>query len=289
MPPDTTAMLPRPVQHTSFPVAVSEAIRPMLTGAAVPVQVIGVFGAAVYLRTARGELLAVVTHDAARLPIAAVLGRTSDSRPLAAIRGADLGSVGSGRITIGEFSAYAARWWNPRPALLPVRPESLAAGAAALRQLLEGADVGLPAAVLSRTLPPLLAGIRRRDTDAAAAAAAGLIGLGPGLTPSGDDLLAGLLATLVCFDHAGSEPLAARILATAAGRTTELSWALLGQAALGNCCAQVSTLLHAVRADHEVAGAHRDLRGLGHTSGAALALGVSLGIDLVLTAGAGPA
>lgn len=289
MPPDPTAVLHRPAQHTSEPVAVSEAIRPVLTGAAVPIQVIAVFGAAVYLRTAGGQLLAVVTRDAARLPIAAVLGTAGDSRPFAAIRGADLGSVGGGRITIREFSAYAARWWNPRPVLLPVRPEPLAAGARTLSQLIADADVGWPAAALPRTLPALRDGIRRRDTDAAAAAVAGLIGLGPGLTPSGDDLLAGLLATLVCFDQAGSEALAVRILGTAAGRTTELSWALLGQAALGNCCAQVSSLLHAVRADHEVAGAYRNLRGVGHTSGAALALGVSLGIDLVLTAGAGPA
>ncbi|MEM7041399.1 MAG: DUF2877 domain-containing protein, partial [Pseudomonadota bacterium] len=76
---------------------------------------------------------------------------------------------------------------------------------------------------------------------------AGLLGLGPGLTPSGDDLLAGVLITCrhLCEDEVASS-LAADIDAAAASATTPISHAHLVAAAQGYAAAPLHDLLHEV-------------------------------------------
>ncbi|WP_406277820.1 DUF2877 domain-containing protein [Embleya sp. NBC_00896] len=122
------------------------------------------------------------------------------------------------------------------------------------------------------------------DPERAGAAALRLIGLGPGLTPSGDDALCGLLLAL---RHLTPGPtgarlataLGARVTAHAAGRTTDLSAALLGHAARGDGCAQLVDLIGAVGRGHDVFPCLRRLLTVGHTSGADLSLGVLAGAE----------
>jgi hypothetical protein len=111
-----------------------------------------------------------------------------------------------------------------------------------------------------------------------------LLGLGAGLTPQGDDVLAGLLVGLAIGPRAS--PLARRlgdvVTGLAASRTTTLSAALLLDAADGFA---VPALVDLVDGLHEVKHTHRTtsdrtladvvvrLLAVGHTSGAGLAHG----------------
>jgi hypothetical protein len=119
-----------------------------------------------------------------------------------------------------------------------------------------------------------------RDLSATVAA---FLGLGPGFTPAGDDVLAGMLVTLT----AAGDP-AARRLATAieaadpARRTTAVSAALLRHAARGECVQPLADVLAAVDKGLNPAESVRRLRGVGHSSGAALLAGVRRALDLVL-------
>jgi hypothetical protein len=86
-----------------------------------------------------------------------------------------------------------------------------------------------------------------------------LAGLGPGLTPAGDDLLAGYIAGLVLLH--GQRKKAIRLADDAAARTGSLSATLLRHAALG----EVPEPVHALLAT----GDARPLLSFGHSSGAA--------------------
>ncbi len=115
-----------------------------------------------------------------------------------------------------------------------------------------------------------------------------LIGLGPGLTPSSDDMLAGLvlLSVLYAENRAPTRhaiPLLAQVTATEAGdRTTLLSEEYLVQAALGNGNEWVVRLCAAVlTGDREsVQLETRRVLSMGETSGTDTVFGVLLGVTL---------
>jgi hypothetical protein len=102
-----------------------------------------------------------------------------------------------------------------------------------------------------------------------AAAPDALLGCGPGLTPSGDDVLAGYL--LGC--RAVGRP-----VPTLSGldRTTWLSATLLRHARDGDCVPQFAAVVAALAADVPLGPAVAALLRVGHTSGAALATGLLL-------------
>jgi hypothetical protein len=90
----------------------------------------------------------------------------------------------------------------------------------------------------------------RVAADRAAEAALDLLGLGPGLTPSGDDLLAGMLLALDGLERQDLvAPIGARLLAAAPERTTRISRAHLAAAALGQGAAPLHDLLTALASD----------------------------------------
>jgi hypothetical protein len=93
-----------------------------------------------------------------------------------------------------------------------------------------------------------------------------LLGRGPGLTPLGDDVLAGLLVTLVALGAPASHRLAATVGAHAPARTTFVSAALLHHAARGECVPELAAVL-------DGGGVDALLR-VGHASGAGLLRGV---------------
>jgi hypothetical protein len=96
-----------------------------------------------------------------------------------------------------------------------------------------------------------------------------LAGLGNGLTPSGDDFLAGVMLW-AWLAHAAREPFCHSLLEAAAPRTTTLSAALLRSAASGECSAPWHRLLEAL-ADSDQGqwlAATDDIMSLGNTSGA---------------------
>ena len=122
---------------------------------------------------------------------------------------------------------------------------------------------------------------RERLTDAVLE----LIGLGPGLTPSSDDMLAGLVLLCVLYaknygraQHA-TRLLAQTVAAEARGRTTILSEEFLIQAALGRGNEPVVRLCRALltggreSAERET----KQVLAIGATSGTDTVLGVVLG------------
>lgn len=137
----------------------------------------------------------------------------------------------------------------------------------------------------------LEAGVRAGDAGMAGAAAGGLLGLGTGLTPSGDDFLCGLLAALWCTSAEGGPQrrfvqgwgaaLSARLEGTNAISATFLEGAIAG-------CFPAKVLRFAAalaqapsgHAHEGARGALDDLCALGHSSGMDTATGFLFGLRL---------
>jgi hypothetical protein len=295
----------------------SSALRPVLEAPARPADCLGVTRGALYLRIAGPPgVLAVLTHDAVRLPCGLVLPTTSAELPLTSLAPAHSmilesytcgnmhNSPGSWGIVIGSGEVRwsgpdgpvvvrAVREWAPAR---PVRGEVAASALAEVRSVLGRAGLsgsGLSCSGLSGTalnaagtngadavVSSWLAelGAAACDQGAATAAAMRLLGSGPGLTPSGDDVLAGFLAGAAAFGI-GAAALREAVAVLAPARTTALSAALLWHAARGECIHELAGLAAVLTGQGcsqpgEAGRAVSRLVSVGHTSGAALALGL---------------
>ncbi|QXJ25612.1 DUF2877 domain-containing protein [Actinomadura graeca] len=274
-----------------MPGAASRRLRAVLMGPLRPARVLGVFPAVVYLLHEGGAVVAVCATDAVRLPNSVVLAAPRAAAPFADVEVTGPAWLGAGRLRAGPLAVTVTRWWTPRRPLPVSGTDALGAGLG----VLEAAMVpsGLPQAALA-DLDGLVGGAGQGDLDRAARAASRLVGLGPGLTPSGDDVLAGFLVahrhlTPPAHPLAGfAGALAARLGAVADGRTTALSADLLGHAARGEGCPQLIGLVEAVAGHASVASRLGDLLPVGHTSGADLALGVAAAARAVLGTDAPP-
>jgi hypothetical protein len=136
--------------------------------------------------------------------------------------------------------------------------------------------VEISAAALSDTLDGLQSGGVRR----AATSASRLVGLGPGATPSGDDLLVGLCAGLLATGHPLARPFARQVADQAAGRTTALAETFLWHAGRGEFAERVQRTAGAILSGDEIGtqAAVWDALAWGATSGADLLVGVLVGI-----------
>lgn len=175
----------------------------------------------------------------------------------------------------------AASTWKP-PCARPA--ESCVLGAHwARRRPKDGlaAMVDSPSSVephARRAVAAFTAWVKGNATGRAPAAASALIGLGPGLTPAGDDFVGGALIAL----HArGSHDVAARIgrwaLALAERRTGRISRAHLACAARGEAHEALHALL-AARDPDAVVAAMDALDRVGHSSGWDAAAGALAGL-----------
>lgn len=160
-----------------------------------------------------------------------------------------------------------------QPFTRPGRPPRAADVEPAVVAALDACPAPLPD--LREGLDALTAG----DLDAAVRL---LAGRGPGLTPAGDDVLAGYAA----WWHA--EGAAPRVSDAAAGRSAPLGLAYLRCAERGELPAAAERALDAVRAaDAVLAARHaRALRSWGASSGAALLWGIAAGARAHDAAGA---
>jgi hypothetical protein len=287
-----TARTARPARAaTAVPAAASTGVAELLRGPVRPARVLMSVPAAVYVHIPNdrgGDVVGVLTSDAARLPLGCVLFRPSNGRPLVGVPAGAPAEVGGGRIVVGDLAVSAAAWWNPRPKLPSLRPALLPEGVRQLRNALYGDGVphssftlpGLPVGP-GGPLAALRGAVRRADLEAALRTATRLIGLGPGLTPAGDDVMAGTIAGLVLLGHPSADRFAAGVYALAAGRTTELSRALLRHAACGRVSGEFAAVLYALVGEGPLAPAVARLLATGATSGRAMTLGLCTAIDLV--------
>jgi hypothetical protein len=268
-----------------IPAATSSCVSALLDGELQSAGWLGACDRALYLITESSSVLAVLTHDAIRLPCGIVLSATAAElslttlAPPASHRHQAGAVVGGGRL---EWTGPAGpiridsvrRWAPPRLPTGSVDPIALAE----LVRTSTGRDLGIQPAYLAALR---LAG---RDQDAQTAAALDLLGRGPGLTPSGDDVLAGLLigARTLGVGVAG----VARVVGETAGQaTTALSAQLLRHAARGECVDQLAAasaaLIGLPAAASAAPTAFQRLVEVGHTSGAALAQGLLVAAELV--------
>lgn len=128
---------------------------------------------------------------------------------------------------------------------------------------------------LAGVLAELPAKPLRQLAAADPAAAAGLMGLGSGLTPLGDDVLAGWLSTGVATQHRALGPIRSMVALSARQRTTALSATLLACAARGECVPAFRSLLGALTTGDTglVRQSLDDVLDIGDTSGSGLVLG----------------
>lgn len=143
----------------------------------------------------------------------------------------------------------------------------------------------------SRSFKSLLAGLRSGDRRLTEDSLEGLLGLGPGLTPSGDDLVLGLLAALKVGEAfrarpAGSDMLSQCVAKLAPQRTNLLSSDILTMGSEGGFNEKVRRALDSIhsRGPCEVSRDVEDLVSLGATSGTDIAAGVIIGTGEVLVA-----
>jgi hypothetical protein len=235
-------------------------------------------------------VLALLGTGAVRLPLGLLLA-PGERGLLASARVGAPAVVGGGRVDVGGTTVRVTRWWDPS---LPRRsgPPRLDA-VDRLDALLRVQAAGLPDAV---TGPAGRLGLALAGEGRAALrdAVDGLLGLGPGLTPAGDDVLVGALAGVLAAAPAaepmmenrpGAGPAALaevvrEVLERDPGRTTALSAALLDQALRGFALPELSALLRAVDAspDGRLRRAAEALVAVGGSSGTALAHGLLLGL-----------
>lgn len=279
--------MPEP-RAASVPAAASIALADVLDAPVRRATVLGVFPSALYAAV-DDAVVAVVARDALRLPNALVVRAPSRDRPFAAVDDGAAVRVGGGGAQLGAVAVNVARWWDPRPCLRAAAPAALAAAVA-------GLDAALPPRAaacrdLAAPTAALEAAVTAGDHAAVAGAVDALVGLGPGLTPAGDDVLAGMLAALRLLPGAVSAPasaavqtLRAAVTARAPSATTALSAALLRHATRGEVATPVARLVRALTGDGDVAPATHALSAVGHTSGRELAAGVALGARACLHA-----
>jgi Protein of unknown function (DUF2877) len=132
-----------------------------------------------------------------------------------------------------------------------------------------------PPALVPPDPDDLVRAVLDRDVEAAAVAGARLIGRGGGLTPDGDDLVAGVAAVIAAGDWPGALREAwvgALIGGDLRRRTTALSATLLELAALGMGPEPLQAL---VAGDP---GALARLEAIGHSTGRAIARGAAVGL-----------
>jgi hypothetical protein len=130
----------------------------------------------------------------------------------------------------------------------------------------------------------LVSGWRTSALDTFEDGARMLSGLGLGLTPSGDDLLAGFaLGARAAGGHLSGE-LVLAIESAIVGRTTDLAVARVEHAVAGRADAYVDAVLRALVTAEEgdLACAVTTLLGYGHTSGIDTLVGLLLGVRLAL-------
>ena len=221
---------------------------------------------AVYLDVSGGCLAVLARH--------AVLVPCGVRTPLPALPGTrpgDAGFVGGGWVMLPSCAVsvdtVVPAW---APSLTPV---AAAWGSARLGEWVQRRLAGVRAALPGEALQALAAG----DPGSVTA----LLGLGPGLTPLGDDVLCGWLAAAAASQHAAVDGVRREVARQAARRTTTLSATLLTCASRGEAVPQFGALLGSMAATDGVGlerSADQVLR-IGDTSGAGLLLGALLALQ----------
>jgi len=261
-----------------MPGVASTAIHDALSEPQTPGTVLGTASHAVWLLV-DGDVIVASTRDATRLPNGVEVAADAIADTFRTVRHGAPVTVGLGQVLFEGLTIDVVRWWDPRPVLRPTSDARLSEAIA-----------GLPTTVPEIDSEPLSAALSAGSPQAILAASISLIGRGPGLTPEGDDYLAGALSATRMLGEAMRREDTAVMLDSIAGplmrhtstRTTTFSAALIRHALDGRVAAPAGALLRALTGRGDVADSHQDLTRVGHTSGPALAAGMILGARSLL-------
>jgi hypothetical protein len=251
-------------------------IQALSTGHAVDLQSTGagavhsVFARAVNLEV-RGDLWTLLSDERADLPFGIRVG--VDRVDALGLRRGDRVSVRSGFVGIGAARSALVVDCRAAPRWTPARQGERAPGLAVRLGVAatEASGRAWPgAAPMARTVVTAL-----NDPDALGGALGRVVGCGPGSTPTGDDVLVGILAALTSAHSGAAGAAAAQSLCRSLGpllsRTTEISAHLLRQAMCGFVARPVHELVCALVGASDVArlrAAVRSVLDMGATSGA---------------------
>ena len=277
-------------------------------------QPLHIFEHVVNLKNEAGELLSVSTEVvglgpfALSVPLSEGFGR--DEPGFSAHLGADQAVTVEDEIL--QLGSLDIRWrladeWDPRPnwddlrtsqatwkKLAPTLKDLLARGAppGGLAPLYvaigdgEGTQ-GMAGQIVKSAREPadlVIKGMKSGDLNLLADGAAGLAGLGGGLTPSGDDYLIGLMHALWATQPDAHARTLSRAMAYAAvARTTELSAAWVAAASKGQAAQHWHELFEDLIEGDERAlePAVHSLMNVGHTSGADALTGFLAALDVL--------
>lgn len=153
------------------------------------------------------------------------------------------------------------------------------------------ARMGLVSQLALPHLLNLIRAIKSKDLDNLSESVQHLIGLGPGLTPSGDDLLIGLMLSMLFIaenfnlNRARITDINKTIISCVHGRTTSISEEFLIQAAAGNANEPLLNLIESLLTSNsaKVERAARAVLVIGGTSGTDTIIGILLGSFLMLS------
>lgn len=145
------------------------------------------------------------------------------------------------------------------------------------------AEPPFPVATRQAEVQALAAACARKSYAAFITAAARLVGVGTGLTPSGDDFVGGALFGLRLLhpEDRGWRGAAGEVAALAKRRTHAISAALLGDLAGGCSFAPLHDLLHAASSGDDLRMLHAraaELTKIGHSSGWDMLAGLCAGV-----------
>ncbi|MFJ4713822.1 DUF2877 domain-containing protein [Streptomyces sp. NPDC088785] len=263
-----------------------------------------VFTRVVNLLAPDGLLVTLAARDSADAPRTLVVD-TPDWSAAAPAAGQPA-TFAAGNIDLGtgprplRVTSAAARPWQPvAPRLTGLAPGALARIAGRLDALNEDfgprggmlgpvAGAGPLELAVARALDAgratLLTALRHGAGDAEIRRGVlALLGLGPGLTPAGDDFLTGLtfVAALPGSAPTGLVTVVRAVLHAHRGRTTDVSHATLTEATRGRVRAElIDVLRQSADDDRPPHAAVRRLLAIGHTSGSDTLSGLAAGLHL---------
>ncbi|HEY8198143.1 MAG TPA: DUF2877 domain-containing protein [Candidatus Limnocylindrales bacterium] len=232
-----------------------------------------------------GRLLTIVEPAAGRLPWGLTVISGADFTAFG-LRPGDRVEMTPARLrfvrTGLQVDLGPARGWDPtirkidRPA--PAERLSMAAELTPVGGLGRAADDPLRAWAAITSLRSAAGAMDGKLLDRASQT---LIGRGPGLTPSGDDVLVGFNAAMAAADHPLARAAALRIAVTARGRTTDVAQSYHDAAARGAYAEHLHDVIQALVAvdGDTLEPAIARMLAWGATSGADTLLGILLASD----------
>jgi hypothetical protein len=278
------------VTSTLTALAIARPVQPLFEVPGFAARVLAAFDRSCYLETADGQLIAVLAEPLGRGAFAITVRGTPS---FAKLRPDQPVSMTGQTLHLGDHRidlAVAATWDPTVPSLAGPGDQGMRVLAAHLRANApaEGltrvnldTDVSPETPLLAqgtRALWRLGSGVTQGLASSITTASAELAGLGPGLTPSGDDVLAGILLALHIWPHAagplGAKVVTALVLGSAAPRTGRISRAYLLAASRRQASEAWHDLIRALPVDpHAVVTAATRILEIGETSGADMLTG----------------